>query len=384
MKQLIVLSMSLLSFAATAVAEVGDFSIPAVNPLNVAQLEALRELVEVDPEAGAIAQEIKQQALPLLDAQPQPLEVIHYEGLVHTDPRRIATVAKLKQMSDVAWLVRYWQVSADERAASTLRRFILAWTGAYKLTGNDVNENKFRPLLVAYHALRDGFDPEQRKQIDAWVERLGELHAEAVQTSRHFTNRYGKHIRLTALAGMILDRQEWVDLAHQGVKRFVTESLRPDGSSHDFEYRDTLTYHTSALRPPIELAMITDDKGRELYTWESPEGGSLKKSVDFVVPYAMGEKTHKEWVNSKVDLDRRRAEAGLEKYQPGRVFDPKYALRVMEEASFFDPPLIKAVHHLHDSDAKRFPTWQTLVNAAAHRAAREGSRPERRPESSDE
>lgn len=352
--------------AATA-AEVGEFSIPVVHPLSAAQLEALRKLAEVDPEAGAIVEEIKRQALTLLDLRPRPLEMIHYEGLVNTDPRRIATVAKLNQMSDVAWLVRYWQVSGDERAASTLRQIIVAWTDTYKLTGNDVNENKFRPLLVAYHALREGFDPEPREPIDAWVERLGELHAEAVRNSRHFTNRYGKHIRLTALAGMILDRREWVDLAHQGVKRFVTESLRPDGSSHDFETRDTLTYHISALRPPIELAMITGDQGRELYTWESPEGGSLKKSVDFVVPYAMGEKTHKEWVDSKVDLDRRRAEAGLETYQPGRLFDPKDALRVMEEASFFDPLLMKVVHHLHDSDAERFPTWQTLVNSAAHR-----------------
>lgn len=353
-------------------AEVGEFSIPAVNPLNAAQLKALRELAEEDPEAGAIVEETKQLALPLINARPTPLEVIHYEGLVNTDPRRIATVAKLKQMSDIARLVRWWQATGDERAASTLRRFIVAWTDTYELTGNDVNENKFRPLLVSYHALRESFEPEERDRIDAWVERLGELHAEAVRTSGHFTNRYGKHIRLTALAGMILDRREWVDLAHEGVKRFVTESLRPDGSSHDFEYRDTLTYHTSALRPPIELAMIAGDQGRELYAWESPEGGSLKKSVDFVVPYAMGEKTHKEWVNSKVDLDRRRAEAGLEKYQPGRLFDPKDALRVMEEASFFDPSLMKVVHHLHDGDAGRFPTWQTLVNAAAHRAAMRG------------
>jgi len=30
-----------------------------------------------------------------------------------------------------------------------------------------------------------------------------------------------------------------------------------------------------------------------------------------------------------------------------------------------DPQLMKVVHHLSDSEAERFPTWQTLVNAAA-------------------
>ncbi|GAB4170434.1 MAG: hypothetical protein Fur0032_09330 [Terrimicrobiaceae bacterium] len=79
-----------------------------------------------------------------------PLEEIHYEGLVHTNPRRIATVEKLKQMGAMAWVVRYWQTSEDPRAAETLSEWILAWTSTYRPTGNDVNENKLRPVLVAY------------------------------------------------------------------------------------------------------------------------------------------------------------------------------------------------------------------------------------------
>lgn len=346
-------------------AEVGEFSIPAVNPLQPAQLEALRELAEEDPEAEALTQQVEAEARPLLDAEPQPLEVIHYEGLVNTDPRRIATVEKLRQMGDVARLVRYWQVTGDERAAETLRGLIVAWSETYRLTGNDVNENKFYPLLVAYHALRDGFAEDERQAVDAWVTDLGQLHAKAVEESKHFTNRYSKHVRLTAISGMVLGREAWIESAHEGIRRFVTESLHDDGSSYDLEHRDTLTYHCSALRPPIELAMLAGEQGAALYRWESPEGGSLKKSVDYVVPYALGEKTHEEWVNTRVDLDRRRAEAGLEKYRPGRLFEPESATELMEEASYFDPSLMEVVRRLTDSDADRFPTWQTLINEAA-------------------
>lgn len=346
-------------------AEVGEFSIPSLQPLNDAQLARLRTLVKTDKEAAQIADEVKRVALPLLDAQPNPLKVIHYEGLVNTDPRRIATVKQLREMGDMGHLMRYWQISGDERAATTLKRFITAWTSTYELTGNDVNENKFYPLLVAYLALRDEFEQEAREKVDAWVEDLGERHAKAVKQSRHFTNRYTKHVRLTALAGSILDRAAWRQAADEGIKRFVTQSLRADGSSYDFEHRDTLTYHGSALKPAIELAMLAGDQGRALYEWQSPDGGSLKKSVDFVIPYAMGEKTHKEWVNTKVELDRKRAAAGIEKYQPGRLYEPKSALELMELASFFDPALTRVIHHLHESEAERFPTWQTLVNAAA-------------------
>lgn len=346
-------------------AKVGEFSIPPVQPLQPAQRQKLRSLAQTDPEAKALAEEARKEALPLLDITPQPLKVTHYEGLVNTDPRRIATVEKLSQMGDAARLMRYWQVSGDDKAAGALKRLILAWTGTYELTGNDVNENKFYPLLVAYEALQDTVDDAERKRVDVWVEELGKLHKKAVAKSTHFTNRYSKHVRLLAICGMILDRDDWIAESHEGIKRFVKNSLRADGTSLDLERRDTLTYHASSLRPPLELAMMAGPEGRKLYTWTSPDGGSLQKSVDYVVPFAMGEKTRKEWTNSKVGLDKRRAEAGLEHYRSGKLYDPKDALKLMQIASYFDPELLKVVKHLTESDAKRFPTWQTLVNEAA-------------------
>jgi hypothetical protein len=359
------MSLILLQAAMAAGAEVGEFSIPSVSPLSPAHLERLRALVTQDSSAKSIAEQVTAHGRALLDAQPQPLEVIHYEGLVNTDPRRVATVEKLREMGDVARLMRYWQISGDERAAAALQRFILAWTRVYRLTGNDVNENKLYPLLVACHALRDQFSRSERDSVDRWVKRMGQLHEEAVRTSNHFTNRYSKHVRLLATCGMVLGTPEWVAAAHEGIRRFVTQSLRPDGTSLDLERRDALGYHQSALAPVVELAMLAGEKGRELYTWTSPAGGSVKKSVDYLVPYAMGEKTHEEWVNSKVDLDRRRAAAGIEHYQPGRLYEAANALQLMAAASLFDSSLLRVVRHLTQSSGERFPTWETLVNEAA-------------------
>lgn len=38
--------------------------------------------------------------------------------------------------------------------------------------------------------------------------------------------------------------------------------------------------------------------GMNIYHWEGDQGGSLEKSVDYVVPYALGKKTREEWANS--------------------------------------------------------------------------------------
>jgi len=353
------------SGAERGVAEVGEFPIRGTTPLGPEQLEKLRALADNDPEAQKLAAEAREAAIPLLDATPQPIEVIHYEGLVNTDPKRIETVSKLREMDDAAALVRYWQLTGDEKAAETLRKFILAWATTYKPTGNDVNENKFYPLFVGYQALRPTFEPADQEKVDAWIEEIAELHASEVRSSDHLTNRYTKRLRMLALFSEILDRPEWKGDTEAGIRRFVDNSLFADGTSHDLKRRDTLTYHMSSLKPVIQLCILSGDKGAELYRWTGKKGGSLEKSVNYVIPYATGEKTREEWKNSKAGLDKRRAEAGLEKYRPGSLFDPSDALEMMEQASFFDPELTEIVVQLTDSDAERFPTWRMLMNAAA-------------------
>lgn len=345
--------------------EIGEFDIRGVMPLEASELAELRRLVAEEEGASAIALGVKKEvaAKGLLESEPDPLEVIHYEGLVNTDPRRIATVAKLREMDDVALLVRYWQLTGSEEAAAALERYIAAWAETYVPTGNDVNENKFYPLFVAYAGLRDAFTEGEREQVDAWVEEMAERHVNAVREEEGLTNRYTKHLRLTAVFARILDRPKWMEAVEAGIRRFVSESLYADGTSRDLKRRDTLTYHGSALKPILELAMAAGEEGERLYRWEGAQGGSLKKSVDYVAPYALGEKTREEWVNSKIDLDRRRAEAGLEKYRRGRLFDPQDALELMEDASYFDLSLRRVVAHLRGIDDARFASWQMLMNA---------------------
>ncbi len=342
----------------------GEFSFRATLPMEAAQREKLKAIVSNDTEAAALFSLLEKEATTKLDLEPNPIAKINYEGLVNTNPQRIKSVESLREMDDVATVFQYWQVSENPRAAAMLQRFILAWAETYVPTGNDVNENKFYPIFTAYESLRETFPEENRNKIDAWILTMGELHAEAVASSTHLTNRYTKHLRLLALFGRILDKPEWQEAAQVGLKRFVTESLRPDGTSLDLERRDTLTYHNSALRPVIELAVLAGPDGPALYNWTSPQNSSLKKSVDYVIPYADGTLKREEWRNTQVDLDRRRAAAGLAEYQPGKLFDPKDALKLMEEASFFDEDLVPLAIKLHESKANKFASWTMVMNAA--------------------
>lgn len=346
-------------------AQIGELEIPLVIPLKPVQIEKLREVASTYSEAKMFADLVTQEAQPFLGTKPNPIKAIHYEGFVHTDPQRIESVTHLQDMARVSCLLKYWMISGDLRAEETLKQYILAWIQTYQLTGNDVNENKLYPLLVAYYTIRDSFLAEDCLVVERWIQNLGALHEDSVKNSNHLTNRYSKHLRLLAIAGMILGKQDWVVASYEGIKRFISNSLYEDGSSLDFRRRDTLTYHASSLIPLIELAFLLGKQGNALYTWSSIKGGSLKKSVDFVVPYAMGEKTRQEWVHSEVALDHRRAEEGIEEYRIGRYYEPASALALMELAVFFDPSLMRVVHHLTHNKAELYPTWQTLINEVA-------------------
>ncbi len=344
----------------------GEFSIQRTIPLTVQQVTKLRALVKEDPEANTLFTALEAEAKPLIGTRPTPIAKIDYEGLVNTNPERIETVKHIRQMADAAILFQYWQASGNEEAANTLRELISAWAATYIPTGNDVNENKLYPLFTAYEALRPTFSEDDRKGVDSWIAELGELQEKEITSSSLLTNRFTKSVRMIALFSRIIDRPEWDTMAREGFKKFVTESLRADGTSLDLERRDTLTYHTSSLRPMVELAIVSGDEGAELYGWESPLGSSLRKSVDYVVPFANGSKKRKEWLNTTVDLDRRRGAAGIEAYRPGRLYEPENALMLLEEASFFDPSLALLANKLNKSDAKRFATWTVIVNAAAN------------------
>jgi len=65
-----------------------------------------------------------------------------------------------------------------------------------------------------------------------------------------------------------------------------------------------------------------------------------------------------------VAFDRKRAEAGDKHYQAGSAFEPKSAVPALERAGMFDPTVLKLVISLSQPDAKRYPTWQAVLNEA--------------------
>jgi len=97
------------------------------------------------------------------------------------------------------------------------------------------------------------------------------------------------------------------------------------------------------------------------YPYQSPATSSIKKSVDWLVPYLNGEKTHPEFVNSTVNFDRERAKNNEPGYKAGSLFDPKSGVRTLLLAAYFDADLLPIARKLLLTE-DAYPAWQSVVN----------------------
>ncbi|MPR33731.1 alginate lyase family protein [Salmonirosea aquatica] len=342
--------------------------IPETLLLTPSQQRYLAELIRTNPSAKTQWLKVEEEAKGYLNDAPRPLRVIHYEGLLDTDTRRIDTEKSLRDMDKLAaWLFAYYGPQ-DKLYAQKAKTYILAWAGTYEPTGNPINENKLEPLIHCYQTMKSYFSESEQKKVGYWLAQIAE--AEISFPNMPENNWKTKQIKLVGTIGLILNREPYVVYAIEQSKGYIDKALYGDGTSRDLRQRDALSYHVSGLKPLMTLAITMDQLsenkyGLQTFNYQNPAGGSLRKSVDYVVPYALGEKTHAEWVNTKVELDRQRAAAGIAHYQPGTLYEPERSREMFELASYFAPSYQEVLRNLKNDGRNEFNSWFSVLVAAA-------------------
>ncbi|HEV7350996.1 alginate lyase family protein [Telluribacter sp.] len=332
------------------------------------QQQEVTKLAQTNPEVRALWRPVEQEAQRYLNDEPRPLRVIHYEGLLDTNPDRIRTTESLKDLDKVAVWLFAWYGTQDQVYAQKIKEYLLAWAGTYQPTGNPINENKLEPLIHSYRVLENSFSKDEKSRVDKWVTQIAE--AEMAFPRIPENNWKAKHIKLVGTIGLVLQKPRYLNYAREQFKKYIEKALYADGTSRDLHQRDALSYHVSGLDPLLVYAITQEQLGGKQsdfhpFTYQGPEGGSIQKSVDYVVPYAKREKVHAEWVNTKVELDRQRAKAGLAHYQPGKPYEPEGSLDMFTLASYFNPAYREVIQVLHKEGFKEYDSWLSVLVAAA-------------------
>jgi alginate lyase len=336
--------------------------------LTPAGLNRLRALAAEHRDAAANVASRRKAAVKALGHEPHPVGQLRSEGLLSSDPDKRATheaLADMPRMADLAWAAA---IDDDEKLAAHARATILAWCETTEPTGNPIDATSLEPLLAAYDLTRRGFSAAERSRVDAWLKSIAERQiAERKPKSASGFNNWNSHrLKIVGLIGFLLDDAGLAQYAVEGFRAQIEADLEADGSSFDFHERDALHYHVYTLEPLLTLAIAADKNGiRGLYAYVAPKGSSLKKSVAWLEPFATGEQTHAEYVQSRVESDRRRAKAGQQGFKIGAAFEPEKARDVYELASYFEPRYRALACKLAGRRESEFATWPLLLNAAA-------------------
>ncbi len=263
-----------------------------------------------------------------LTQAPRALPRVHTEG---TLPHQGIWDQSLDAEKD--WLMMLnlglaYRLTGDRRYLDAEDRLLNAWLGIYRVSFNPIDETNMDQIILAYDLSRSGLPQTTRDKMSSFLREMATGYLDRIdqQIINHKENRanwQSHRIKLIVLASYALGDEGLIGRAEKAFKRQVAVNIRPDGSVEDFTTRDALHYVTYDLEPLSMAALAAKGHGHDWF--HEPAGApSVALAVDWLVPFALGQKTHEEFVRSKVKFDAIRAQAGIKGYSG--IWDPAHSI----------------------------------------------------------
>jgi hypothetical protein len=330
----------------------------------------LKNLIKTDVDVKKHWEALLKTADEALIATPSPADTILTEGILQGNPRKTKTWDCLEDMQKVYALAFAYKIEEDKKYLVKTSEFLMAWAKGNTPTGNPINDTNLDRIIFAFDLVKKDLTKDVSLSVNNWLketamQELKSYDKAAGGKGLTYMNNWNSHRikEVSEIAWAINDAslKKW---ALDAYKRQISKNLLPDGSSFDFHERDALHYHIYDVDPLMVAATLIargSNVAESPYLYQSPEGNSLKKSVDWLVPFFTGEKTHAEWVNSKSAFDKKRAANGEKGYIAGTLFKPSEARSSIALANFFDRSMLD-IYKQQTKNNSTYPTWQFVLN----------------------
>jgi hypothetical protein len=287
--------------------------------------------------AAPAAQGLVARVVGRLNDQPKPLAHLHTEGTLPHEgiyDQSVAAEQDLALMRDAALV---WRATGDDRYLRLVDRFLLAWASTYQPSFNPIDETHFDSMILAYDMTASALSVKTRNATAAFIAKLANGYVARVDAQPRpltgtYRNNWESHrVKLVAMAAFTLDDRKLINAAQRLFVEQIGANVTPDGATVDFAERDALHYVAYDLQPLVIAALAARRHNRNWLVQRAQNGASLQPALDWLVPYALGEKTHEEFVHSSVAFDAKRRAAGLPGYSG--QWDPMSAAELFHLAA---------------------------------------------------
>ncbi|MBB6107405.1 Alginate lyase [Mucilaginibacter lappiensis] len=333
--------------------------------LNDAEIQVLKKNIAGSDDVKKAFERYKRTAEQALNEQPSPIETIVSQGVLAGNPAKTASLKSLQDGNKIYALALCYRLYQQKSYLQKVQDFLLAWANTNKPNGDPINETKLEDMITGYDLIRNNVSAESKQQIDSWLIKVGEAEFNSASAkpgrTTSFNNWNSHRIKTLTLVAFTLHNTGYEPRIYQEIEKQINVNLNADGSGFDFLERDALHYHTYTLEPLLRASMVIyRATGKNYFSYQSEKGASIQKSVDFLVPFVTGVKTHGEFVNSKVPFDKQRAANHEKGYEAGTLFEPGNGVYTLSLAAYFNPAYIQDIQQVNTTKQKF--NWQLALD----------------------
>ena len=249
--------------------------------------------------------------------QPRAIPRIHTEGTLPHQGIWDQSMEAKKDQQLISDLAQSWRATHDAATLAQLVALLDAWSTVYQPSFNPIDETGFDMLIDAYAIAREALPAATREHTAALLRNWAAGYVQRMEKPEHpgkgtWINNWQSHrIKLATMAAVALDDARLFEAARVQFRKQLNQNLGPDGASIDFAERDALHYTVYDLEPLVRAAMAAQLRGEDWLHLRGDNGATLALALDWLLPYARGERTHEEYVHTKVRFDLQRRDAGV-------------------------------------------------------------------------
>ena len=309
-----------------------------------------------------------------LNQEPQATQRVSTAGRLPSDP-----VAQASQAARMDWytmlaLAQAAAITGDLRYGNALESYFSAWVTVYQPQAQPIDETHFHQIVLAYQTGGQYLSvPTRAKTMQLFRGMANVLFdSRRIQPGTDKNNWQSHRVKLGTALAFVLQDPALIEGSRTGFRRQIARNIDAEGMVLDFRERDALHYVTYSLEPLLTAALIARQHGEDWYGYKAANGASLGAALQWLAPYADGEKIHLEFQNTRIEFDRQRARAGVTGFSG--VWDPAKAATCYQLAARLDARWIARAVRLGTA----YP-WLELAYPSALIAAAQASLPTRQP-----